>query len=165
MWSDPFRNEKYHNLIFFLDTEGTDSLVKDPDNDTKIFTLAVLISSYFIYNSVGSIDERSIGELEMVTALSKKIRTSGNETDAGQLIRFMPKFCWLLRDFMLELEDRNFRKITANTYLENCLNGENNIGSEEANKIKRSILNYFPLRECLTLVRPVYEEEMIYNLN
>lgn len=78
MWSDPFRNEKYHNLIFFLDTEGTDSLVKDPDNDAKIFTLAVLMSSYFIYNSVGSIDERSIAELEMVTALSKKIRTSGN---------------------------------------------------------------------------------------
>lgn len=50
-------------------------MVKDTENDTKIFTLAVLISSFFIYNSVGSIDERSLGELEMVTALSKKIRT------------------------------------------------------------------------------------------
>lgn len=63
MWSTPFENTKYNNLIFFLgiflskiDTEGTDSLVKDPENDTKVFTLAVLISTYFIYNSVGSID-------------------------------------------------------------------------------------------------------------
>ena len=39
-----------------IDTEGTDSLVKNIDNDTKIFTLAVLISTFFIYNSVGSID-------------------------------------------------------------------------------------------------------------
>jgi hypothetical protein len=39
-----------------IDTEGTDSLTKDVGNDTKIFTLAVLLSSYFIYNSVGSID-------------------------------------------------------------------------------------------------------------
>ena len=37
--------------------------MKDNDNDTKIFTLAVLISSFFMYNSVGSIDERSISEL------------------------------------------------------------------------------------------------------
>lgn len=70
MWSTPFQNHKYNNLIFFLgtsihhvDTEGTDSLVKDAENDTKIFTLAVLISTYFIYNSVGSIDERSISEI------------------------------------------------------------------------------------------------------
>jgi hypothetical protein len=35
----------------------------------------MLISSYFIYNSVGNIDERSISDLELVTALSKKIRT------------------------------------------------------------------------------------------
>jgi len=117
MWSDPFRNEKYHNLIFFIDTEGTDSLVKDPDNDAKIFTIAVLISSFFIYNSVGTIDERSIGELEMVTALSQKIQTGGASSDSGQLIRFMPKFMWLLRDFMLELEDKHYRKISANTYL------------------------------------------------
>lgn len=39
-----------------IDTEGTDSLTKDVENDTKIFTLAVLLSSYFIYNSIGSID-------------------------------------------------------------------------------------------------------------
>jgi hypothetical protein len=51
------------SLCLKLDTEGTDSLVKDPENDTKVFTLAVLISTYFIYNSVGSIDERSVSEI------------------------------------------------------------------------------------------------------
>lgn len=39
-----------------MDTEGTDSLEKDAENDTKIFTLSLLIASYFMYNSVGNID-------------------------------------------------------------------------------------------------------------
>jgi hypothetical protein len=37
-------------------------------------TLSLLISSYFVFNSIGNIDERSISELEMVTALSQHIR-------------------------------------------------------------------------------------------
>jgi hypothetical protein len=35
--------------------------------------LATLISSYFMYNSVGSIDEKSINELNVVTKLSMNI--------------------------------------------------------------------------------------------
>lgn len=57
-----------------MDTEGADSLEKDAENDAKIFTLSLLISSYLVYNSVGSIDERSISELEMVTALSQHLK-------------------------------------------------------------------------------------------
>ena len=87
--------------------------------------MAVLISTYLIYNSVGTIDERSINELEMVTALSKQIET-GDE--GGQLHYHMPRFMWLLRDFMLELQDDRGRSISANQYLENCLNDQNTIG-------------------------------------
>lgn len=65
---------------------------------------------------------------------------------------------------MLQIEDKNYRKISSNTYLENCLSNEEESGANSTS-IKRSILTYFPIRECLTLVRPVYEEEMIYNLN
>ena len=78
MWSKPIYNEQMNNYLFFLDTEGTDSLTKGPDNDAKIFSLACLISSYFIFNSVGSIDERSIGELNMVTKLSSNIIADEN---------------------------------------------------------------------------------------
>jgi len=56
MWSEPRFNAAQDSYIFFLDTEGIDSLEKDIENDTKIFTLALLIASYFIYNSLGSID-------------------------------------------------------------------------------------------------------------
>jgi hypothetical protein len=46
-----------------MDTEGADSLEKDAENDAKIFTLSLLISSYLVFNTVGSIDERSISDL------------------------------------------------------------------------------------------------------
>jgi len=48
-------------------------LNRDGNNDAKVFTLANLISSYLIFNSVGAIDEKSIGELNVVTQLSKNI--------------------------------------------------------------------------------------------
>lgn len=80
MWSRPFYNERQGNYIFFLDTEGSQSLTKDVDNDTKIFILAALISSYFIYNSVGSIDEKSISELNVVTKLSMNVLAEENVT-------------------------------------------------------------------------------------
>ena len=39
-----------------MDTEGLGSLEQGEEVDTKIFLMAMLLSSYFIYNSVGSID-------------------------------------------------------------------------------------------------------------
>jgi len=53
-------SEKENMYIFFLDSEGCDSTDKHEEYDIKIFTLSVLMSSYFIYNSIGCIDEESI---------------------------------------------------------------------------------------------------------
>jgi hypothetical protein len=55
----------------------------------------------------------------MVTALSKKIKMGedASSSDPAQLARFMPKFMWVLRDFMLKLEDEKGRRITSNVYL------------------------------------------------
>ena len=143
---------------------------KDVENDTKIFTLALLISSYFIYNSVGSIDERSLSELEMVTALSRTIRTDGklSERDNQEsLHKYMPKFMWVLRDFTLKIEDERGRRISPTQYLENCLDnpGYGEHISEDSRKIKKSILNFFKDRECVTLVRPIGDESELQKMN
>lgn len=101
----------------------------------------------------------------MVTALSKYIKTGeANGADSEQIHRFMPKFMWLLRDFMLKLEDDRGRRITPSQYLENCLN-DRKTASEDSKKIKKSIMAYFPNRECLTLVQPVDDEEELQKLN
>jgi len=43
-----------------VDTEGIGSLDGNEKNDMQFFTLALLISSFFIYNSVGVIDEQAL---------------------------------------------------------------------------------------------------------
>ena len=58
-WGSPIKGitqdgEKANVII--IDTEGIGALDEDQTHDTRIFTLAILLSSCFIYNSVGSID-------------------------------------------------------------------------------------------------------------
>ena len=160
MWSKPIFNDKEDCYIFFLDTEGSWSLTKDVDNDTKIFTLASLISSYFIYNSVGTIDEKSINDLNLVTKLSMNIlieENVKNKDNEEMLHRFMPKFLWLLRDFTLELRDIDGKKIEPRQYLEDALLDQNSLVrvSEDSRRVRRALINYFKDRDCFTLVRPV----------
>jgi len=53
-------NEKENLYIYFMDVEGTESVDNNSNYDAKLFTLSILISSIFIFNSVGVIDELSI---------------------------------------------------------------------------------------------------------
>jgi hypothetical protein len=48
-------------------------LDEDSNHDVRIFSLAILISSFFIYNSVGSIDENALSNLSLVINLTKHI--------------------------------------------------------------------------------------------
>ena len=47
-----------------------DSVQRDEDIDTRLFTLTALLSSTMIYNVMGSIDERAIEMLSCVAKLS-----------------------------------------------------------------------------------------------
>ena len=46
--------------VLVVDSEGIGGLDEDNNHDMRIFTLAVLLSSYFLYNSMGSIDENAL---------------------------------------------------------------------------------------------------------
>ena len=51
LWSRPIFNERDNLNIFFLDTEGLDSVESSSQQDAKLFALSVLLSSYFMFNS------------------------------------------------------------------------------------------------------------------
>ena len=51
--------------ILVADTEGLASTEADPNHDVKIFALAILTCSHFIYNSRGTIDKDAIDKLYM----------------------------------------------------------------------------------------------------
>ena len=43
------------------------------NHDSKIFLFALLLSSYFIYNSVGTIDENALNALSLIINLAREI--------------------------------------------------------------------------------------------
>jgi len=98
--------------VLVVDSEGIGGLDEDNNHDMRIFSLAVLLSSFFVYNSMGSIDENAISSLSFVTSLSKHIRfrtdmdqDASDQRWAGSgdqdLVDYMPKFMWTVRDFTL----------------------------------------------------------------
>jgi len=167
MWSKPVYNERDNTNIFFLDTEGSNSVEKSATHDAKIFALSLLMSSYFIYNSVGSIDENSINDLSLTTQLSRNIAISTEESSEHALSYYTPKFVWALRDFTLELQDSRGQPISSNQYLENALTDQSTFSksSETNKKIRQALLNYFKDRECMTFVRPAHDERDLKRLN
>jgi hypothetical protein len=54
--------QKNHHLLI-LDTEGIGSVDINKNHDSNIILLALMISSYFIYNSVGTLDEISLQDI------------------------------------------------------------------------------------------------------
>ena len=125
MWSDPiiinnsFSPKEFP--VFFIDTEGLGAYDEEVNHDSKIFLIAILISSLFIFNSFGAIDEQAISNLSFVLNLSKIIKFKNNiRFDENEKIfeNFCPSFLWLLRDFSLRLEDKDGNPITQKQYLE-----------------------------------------------
>lgn len=60
MWTKPLLETNSNTCVFFMDSEGANSLEKGQSHDAKIFALSVLLSSLFMFNTVGCIDEKSI---------------------------------------------------------------------------------------------------------
>lgn len=87
-----------------MDTEGLGSLEEGEQTDTKIFLMAMLLSSFFIYNSVGSIDEKAVQSLSLIINLSKLLQ-KGDEKDRQAIVECFPSLLWLVRDFALRLVD------------------------------------------------------------
>ncbi|KAF5186122.1 Guanylate-binding protein, partial [Thalictrum thalictroides] len=148
--------------------EGIDAYDQTGTYSTQIFSLAVLLSSMFIYNQMGGIDESALDRLSLVTEMTKhiRVRASGGKSTASELGQFSPIFVWLLRDFYLDLVEDN-RRITPRDYLELALKPMEGGGRDIAskNEIRESIRALFPDRECFTLVRPLNNENALQRLD
>ena len=101
--------------LVLLDTEGLNDVRKgDKTHDAKIFTLAILLSSIFVYNSKGAIDSAALEGLHIASQLSKHIKTEQNQI--SDFSEFFPSFIWALRDFHLRLQDNRGNPITCLLY-------------------------------------------------
>ncbi|PKA50185.1 hypothetical protein AXF42_Ash020130 [Apostasia shenzhenica] len=171
MWSAPLKRTALdgteYNLLL-LDSEGIDAYDQTGTYSIQIFSLAVLLSSMFIYNQMGGIDEASLDRLSLVTQVTKhiRVRASGGRATTSELGQFTPVFIWLLRDFYLDLVEEN-RRITPRDYLELALRPVQGGGKDVSskNEIRESIRALFPDRECFALVRPLNDESDLQRLD
>ncbi|CAK85405.1 unnamed protein product (macronuclear) [Paramecium tetraurelia] len=165
MYTKPIINPKTNLQIYFLDTEGSESIERTTNHDAKIFALAILMSSIFVFNSRGCIDETSISQLQLTTTLAKNIQVQDQNKESvneSQIKYFTPKFVWILRDYVLEMRDQQQRELTPKEYMENCLTDESQYikQNEQSKKIRKSLLNFFKERHCFPLITPVDDTQL-----
>ncbi|OBS76069.1 hypothetical protein A6R68_17479, partial [Neotoma lepida] len=163
MWCVPHPQKPGHTLVL-LDTEGLGDVEKgDNQNDCWIFALAILLSSTFVYNSIGTINQQAMNQLHYVTELTDRIRTRSSPDqdgveDSDEFVSFFPDFVWALRDFSLELKV-NGEPISPDEYLENSLrliHGTAQKDKEkELNFPRLCIQKFFPKKKCFVFERPV----------
>lgn len=139
--------------IFVVDTEGIGALDANSTHDVRIFSLALLLSSSLIYNSMGAINEQNMQLLSVVTRVCKEIHVSTTD----QRPPSFPHFIWMLRDFELDLETPDGVPITANTYLERSLDPEMTQAEavgEGRKEVRAAIRALFKSRECKPIPMP-----------
>lgn len=71
IWGDALEGEHQGEKlkVLLIDSEGIGAFDEDENHDTKIFLLALLLSTYFVYNSMGTIDENAINNLSLIVNL------------------------------------------------------------------------------------------------
>lgn len=149
MWGSTPRsaNEPVYLLV---DCEGSGNSANNRDHDSRLFAIAMLMSSYFMYNSKGVIDDPSLSALSLVASLA------ASSIDASITQKSKPKFMWVLRDFVLALESLAGTQISSSEYLDNLLR------SKPA--YRRSLSQLFVTLDCTTLVAPVTDESFLQRL-
>ena len=153
LWGKPIPMSSSEDVdVLFIDTEGLGSPNASQTHDCKIFALALLLASHFVYNSRGVIDGPAIENLSLVVSLTKHIHVqsrSGSEEDDGQQFSaFFPSFLWVVRDFMLQLKGPNGRPIDPKQYLEKALKPQAGMGDDQfkTNKIRMMLSSFFQER-------------------
>jgi len=166
MWCVPHPKKPNHTLVL-LDTEGLGDVEKgNNQNDSWIFALAILLSSTFVYNSMGTINQQAMDQLHYVTELSDRIRAKSSPDadgieDSADFVSFFPDFVWTLRDFSLDLE-ANGLPITADEYLENSLKLKKGTtqSDQNFNLPRLCIRKFFPKKKCFIFDRPTHRKKL-----
>jgi len=176
IWGEPTQhvlpNGETLNVVL-LDSEGIGGTEASNQYDARIFSLATLICSTLVYNSLGSVDEAAISNLSFIANLTKhiKVRSSNDGAvaaeDGQEFQKFFPSFLWVVRDFVLDLVDEDGDPITPSEYLERALVGQSGYdkATMERNRVRQMMTAFFQDRQCVTLVRPINDETKLQQVD
>ena len=146
--------------ILLLDIEGLHSPQRSYDIDVKIFALTILLASNLVYNQIGNISDQALENLSMVLLLTNEIKVRHQHETGLEFKSFFPDFSWVLRDCSLD-----FKHLTPETYLEQCLEQERGFSDDtQKNAIRQSLKKFFPKIECMSMGRPVDDQGLLARL-
>ena len=156
-------------LVVVMDTEGFGAVTEGHNHDSRVILFSMLLSSMFVYNSMGTIDENALQTLGLVVNMAKNIQlesTGSEELDEDTIAETFPLFLWVVRDFALKLVDENNFKISSGLYFEKALEKlkGHSTKTESKNKVRRLIKHFFRKRDCITMIRPVENESDLKQL-
>lgn len=119
--------------VFYLDTEGFESIGKSNVYDDRIFALATVLSSVIIYNLPETIREADISRLSFAVELAEEFYGRVK----GQDVAFEPaKLLWLIqRDF---LQGKSVQQM-VNEALQHVPNSDGNRNIDQVNQIRDSL--------------------------
>lgn len=166
LWKKTLPSSSNSNMdIILIDTEGFGGMDENANHDSRIFLFSLLLSSFFIYNSVGSIDENALNTLNLIINLAKDIQTKTNKGHDDS--ENFPSFLWVVRDFTLQMVDKHENRINSKEYLENALEFQkgNSDAIENKNKIRRLLKHFFQDRDCEVMYRPSENEKDLQRLD
>ena len=131
--------------LLLLDTEGlADPEKADRNHDIWIFSLAILLSSTFVYNSMGTINNNALNDLHMTSKLTDHLKMkAGGDEEGTEFDRVFPMFVWAVTDFCLKAEIDG-RVVSPDEYLEHCLAMKHGLkeATKTANHIKQCIRTF-----------------------
>ncbi|XP_010554459.1 PREDICTED: guanylate-binding protein 7-like isoform X2 [Tarenaya hassleriana] len=150
VWGTPIELEidGVKTSVFYLDTEGFESVGKSNVYDDRIFALATVMSSVLVYNLPETIREADISRLSFAVELAEEFYGRVK----GQDVAFEPaKLLWLIqRDFLQgksvqEMVDQALRRV-PNT------EGDKNI--DQVNQIRESLARMGDNSTAFSLPQP-----------
>ncbi|KAM5151650.1 guanylate-binding protein 2-like [Mantella aurantiaca] len=176
----PHPTKRDHTLVL-LDTEGLGDPVKgDSGNDCMILSLAMLMSSAVIYNSMGVINQDTLEKLEYpflqyahsstlnlhCDILHKASAQKGKTPPQEDTNNTAPLFVWVIRDFTLKL-DLDGRPVTADQYLENSLKdvAAKTPRGRKQNEMRNTIKTHFPKRKCFLFGFPSTDKKVLERMS
>jgi hypothetical protein len=156
--------------ILILDSEGTEALNRQAHYNTNLLTLLFLISSTFVYNTKGSIDEAALEKLTTVVQAARRVMSKNggggdpSSSSQGSGDFSLPAFLWLVRDFMLVLEDAEGAAMSSDQYLDSALKITPGMAKDRA-MLRRDFARFFRSRGCCTIAPPHSRPKIIQQMS
>lgn len=158
IWSTACVKDSEDLSIFFVDCPSGGG---DKQLELFVWSLAFLVGSVVMLNTLGPLDKDTWANLETIDMLKRKILFSEDEMENEySLSHVAPRLIWLMRDFEITFKDANNRLMTAENYLDMELRDDQD--GETINDRKLTLINVFKERLAFALPRPS-EEPVNFN--